>query len=174
METEIIDLIDTALKIGLGALIAGLSTFVIAERKYASERNAMREEDTKNELKYISEKFQESDAGTNEFFGYVNTAIDHGEDDYKKLAENCRKSMDKAFYALGLAISSANLLGKEELFVKLSEYENLITKLDSKVDSFQRGVPDDASEFEEISFKCEPVEKEIYKLLRQAYVKYKA
>ena len=64
--TEITDIIDTAVKIGLGALITGAVTYLLADRQFSNDIKKKNIEDHKNILKEISLKIEKSESHLNE------------------------------------------------------------------------------------------------------------
>lgn len=61
MDKEIVELLDTAIKIGLGALIAGLTTYLLSLSNYNKEKEKDKRQKTISILEEIALKLQAAD-----------------------------------------------------------------------------------------------------------------
>ena len=68
MDKEILDVIDTAVKIGFGAAIAGISTYLLSVKSYQNERLKYHEQDRRDLVKNMATSFEDSMDGTNKAF----------------------------------------------------------------------------------------------------------
>jgi len=166
---QALEIIDTAVKIGLGALIAGITTYIVGERKFRQERAKEKTESAKKIMLEISLNFQKSNEATNEFINLVNLAINHGEDDLRVLEQKCKNALDKAFSCLGTAYSLANLIGLARIFDLLNKYTGVLSDLDETTNLLRDGIPDSGDYINEFRNKCKALEVQIYAEISKSY-----
>jgi hypothetical protein len=169
MTIEIIDILDSAVKIGLGAAIAAASTYAMANKKFNQELHKENLADFRKTLKEIAEAFEESNSGMDNFMSIIDLAINHGEEDLKLLERECKETLSICFKNTGKAYSLANLLGLHDLFKELRNYSDVIADVDQITNEFRDGLPDDGVEIEKLRIKGLQVCERIYPLLAAAY-----
>lgn len=169
MTIDIINVMDTAVKIGLGALIGGAFSYFMSVLKHRQEMQKQKYEQKIDSLKEVSDSFQKSQSGTNKFISLISVAINHGEDDLKDLEVRCKEALDHSFQFIASAYSLANLIGFQDLHSSLQEYSNIISEMDGTTDSLRSGVPCDADFLEPIINKAHETEKVVYLQISKAY-----
>ena len=110
--TTLIDVLDTSVKIGLGALISGLATYWVTRSKNKHELKIIHLEDKRHLLREISENLEASSGLINIFSHSLSQALAENNED--RLKDDV-KSLLKAYNLQGKAHSLAYLVSEEEL-----------------------------------------------------------
>ncbi|WP_273990364.1 hypothetical protein [Vibrio parahaemolyticus] len=116
----VIEVIDTAVKIGLGALIGGISGLITIKVKNDHELRSKKLDDQRNTLREVALKTEEASAILAEFIH--NALVSQCTSD---LLAN-RKMLIDASNASGTAATLANLIGLAELSKQLDLYHEAV------------------------------------------------
>lgn len=125
------DLIDTAIKIGLGATITGLSTYFLAKRNHTEEEKKLRKEDTRNLIKEVAEKLESVESSFND------AALSYHMKEYTEAKKSIAKAADLAYSARAISniIGSDHLLiATEKVSVKLEDIYAELTSTEPNID----------------------------------------
>jgi len=153
---EIIEVIDTAIKIGLGALITGTATYLLANRNYKYDLKKKSIENNVTLLKELSIKLEHAEAFLNETsHSYLFQAAD------KPFDATPFISAQKLLYE---ARAMANLLGKRELTEQISALSEVFEKMYNEL--FKTNNHSTLSSFVK---SIDDKKKEIYPLITEAY-----
>ncbi len=162
MSPELIEIIDTAVKIGLGALIAGISAYLLAKSKYSHEEKSKAKERRVRLLEDVALKIEDSssklDKACHPFWLQV------AEKDYTDNQESTKKSISHLLESrsiAGQAKAMSLLLGESMLGEILLQCEKKIENLYHLMS--EHGI---VSKSDEMNVML----KEINKLFRECYV----
>jgi len=122
--TTTLDIIDTAVKIGLGALISGITTYLVTGRNIRQEKTKAEADYSRDILKELSLAMEQSTSLLNEFVHTVSVTNEANENSTALLF----KSKNSGTHSEALAI----LIGCTELAQKISAYHNHINELISE------------------------------------------
>lgn len=131
MAIEVLDIIDTVVKIGLGATIASISTYVLTSKNHKHEKIKSDIEDRRGLLKEIADCFEKSDDATTKFAVDIQVHIVNGESDLTKYSAQMGQSIFDSTTYIGKCKANANLLGQTVLFEYFDEYIGILNKLHS-------------------------------------------
>lgn len=116
MEKEIIDVIDTAVKIGLGALISGASAYFLSNYKYEQEKEKEKHTRNINFLKDISLKIEEANHALEEaVHPYWHHVVDTEALSYSEATKNSIDLYLKSMSLIGQARALTCLVNLPEL-----------------------------------------------------------
>ncbi len=124
--TTPMEVLDTAVKIGLGALISGVATYWVA---YANNKNAVvkaAQEDRRKTIREISELIEESKSQLNEFIHL--SWCEEREEANKRMADKLN-NLIISYQASSRANTLANLLGLKNLTTAIELYSDTINDL---------------------------------------------
>ena len=115
MATEVLDILDTAVKIGLGASIAGITSYVLVARNHRYEKVKAIHESNNNMLKEIALDFEKASVGTNRIVIDINIFFSSGKEfDQEIYAKISDSLMDSASH-LEKVNARSNLLGYQNI-----------------------------------------------------------
>jgi len=127
--TTTLDIIDTAVKIGLGATIGGLTSYVLAVRSQNHEKHARDILDKREFIKELSLKLEKVDHLNGE------TALQF----YSGELVNAKQANVSATEEICMASAIANIIGDDDLVAtieKMSDLlDNIYTELNSEIPS---------------------------------------
>ncbi|MCU8479201.1 hypothetical protein M2G46_22705 [Vibrio vulnificus] len=153
------------------ALVAGFTSYFLAERKFQQELKKNCLEDLRNSLREAAKSFESSITCIDEFMSILDLSINHQEPDLKKIEFSCKAELSKAFKNVGDAISLTNLIGETNLRNKLKEYCEVIADLDEVTNTFRDGLPEDGRGIEAIRSRGAQICDDIHDLFQQAFRK---
>lgn len=128
-----LDVLDTAIKIGLGALIGGMSSYVLSAKQYKIELHKKRLEERKSLIKEASNNFEQSNHLTNNVSSEISLFATDGSMEIKELRKNCSQHVMDAQRIIESAKSTANLLDDEVLFNEFDRYYGTLYKIKSAI-----------------------------------------
>lgn len=155
MATEIIDVIDTATKIGLGAIIAGVATYLHADKMFTNDLKKKNIDDKKEILKEISLKIEKCESHLNES---TNSYIQKNQKSFS--SEPIILSVREAYEARALT----NLIGEAVLSDKIGEMAKSLEEIYEIM-----YIPDNLKNIGGIIEKVETLKKQMYPLISSAY-----
>lgn len=153
--TTIIDIVDTAVKIGLGAMIGGISSYVLAVRAQNHEKETRESNERKALVKELSLKLEKIDHLNGE------GALNYHSDD----VVSAKRSNVLATEVICSATALANLIGSDELVSITSEISAFLDKM---YQEFHIGPPSEDRLFE-LNMQIENLKKSAYPFLRDLY-----
>ena len=153
--TTILDIVDTAVKIGLGALIGGISSYVLAIRTQNYEKETRANDERKQLVKDLSLKLEKIDHLNSE------SALHYHSDDLV----SAKKSNVLATEVICSATALANLIGSDEVVEITSKISEI---LDEMYQEFHLESPSEDHLFE-LSTKIENLKRAAYPFLRGLY-----
>jgi len=138
-ETTILDILDTAVKIGLGATIGGFTSYFLASKNHKLANEKDEKLDKRELIKSIAVNFEKSNFGTNSFAiklrEYFNSQAD-------KVLENLLPTLSNhlldAESHIESARANANLLGLNKLKDFLIEYSELLEKMLDEIETLSK------------------------------------
>jgi len=157
---EIIDVIDTAVKIGLGATITGIATYIITNINHKNELEKQHTNENKELLKEISRKIESSEANLNRT---TLSYIQNKEQTFE--SQHILTSISEAYEARALS----NLIGETELSEKIGTMTHLLENTCERL-LMPNQLKSAAIEIN----KIETCKKSMYPLISKAYENYKA
>lgn len=136
MEKEVFDIIDTAVKIGLGALISGVSTYYLTltknnhdKEKYMQDRISQLLEDIVLKLESANSKMSEA---THPFWHLI---LSENIDSYPEAAKISLDLFLDAKATFGQARALLNLLAVPNVIDKITKIEQLVEDIYQKIAS---------------------------------------
>jgi hypothetical protein len=174
MPTEIIDVIDTAIKIGLGASIAGITSYVVLSKKHNLEKDKLSFEEERSLVKDIALNFEDANKGTNNLVTLMAIYYDHSPDDKEIVFEKLADEVTGAVTHLSFIKASANLLGLTSLMKEVDDYITLLSDIHTELHSFSA---DNISASEYIKQKILVIRdsrSRMYPMISNAYESVKA
>lgn len=170
MPKDILDIVDTAIKIGLGAAIGGLTTYTITNRQIDHEKTTDEIKFKREQLVYISERFEKSQEVISKIAIEVRNFLYYQNPvkvfDVKSI---CCLITD-ALHLIGLAKASSNLLGFNKLFETFSSLDSTLSDM---IDLIERMI-DDKEAQEQLKDEWEKVleiQESIYPTISEAFQK---
>lgn len=173
MPLEILDVIDTAVKVGLGAAISGIATYQVTRLNHSSDISKELAKRKVEALTYSIEKLELYFAAFSRCYarltGFLQAGTEPGNFPVEKLKlyKEVDQELVKARDARAVASSRLRLVGQSEaarLIAKISAVER---KLRDKV-IFDKKIPS-LDELNEISKEINEIKKTIYELLAKAF-----
>ena len=169
MATEMLDIIDTAVKIGLGASITGITAYFLSSKEFKKEMKRKKIDDRIDLIKNISNDYENSRKKMNNFsvelYHYMESDINNNKLDLKSLAS----SLSDAELCIQNARAKANLLGLSVLFTNLGN----LSKLFSDVNRLMYTNKNDMNRLREsinpLDNKLEELENIIYREINKAF-----
>ena len=110
--TTALEILDSAVKIGLGALVSGIATVLVTSRNHAHELRKLTLEDRKSLLKSLAKLLEEANAGLN----MATYGFEHNQENMADSAKMIIESIN----TLGEANSIAVLMGQKELQTQIA------------------------------------------------------
>lgn len=130
--TTIIDVIDTSVKIGLGAIISGVATYWVTTANNKHELKKLNLEISLKLLREIAEQFDQSKALINDFVYALN-----------KDEENCEDSLSESYKVTSRTHALANMIGQEDLTSAVKDYSS---EIDALYDHYLRNPDSDINQ----------------------------
>lgn len=153
--TTLLDIIDTAVKIGLGAAIAGVTSYYLAKHNQENERNKTAIQDKKNLSKELALKLELAKSKIDESAYHLHAGDKPG----------ARKMTADAADELRSAAAIANLLGRDELV-------SIVEKMCDQTDIFYKEIGmenvDEDSLFD-LDLEFNNLKKSAYPFIRSTY-----
>ncbi|MCU8291021.1 hypothetical protein OC525_20980 [Vibrio vulnificus] len=168
MNVEIISVIDSAIKIGLGALIAGVFTQLTAKRQFERELTKQRTEDNRSLIKDIVINIENSTIAQNKLAGTLRQAVYHSKfPQSEALAQSHSCVLDAQNY-LNVAMANSVLLGLSDVYTEIKNYSSTLNAMLNIIDD---GKFDEEflSKMQVISNNQVSVKEKINKLIATAY-----
>lgn len=168
MDKEIIDVIDTAVKIGLGALISGASAYFLTNSKYEKEKEKEKYTRTVNFLKDISLKIEEAKHAVEAAaHPYWHHAVDNEALPY---SEATKESIDLYLKAISI-IGQARAL---TCLVSLPDLKNCLDKAEIEIQDLyhstvEKNVIDESEEMNKKLEALKPIFSQCFYELGEAY-----
>lgn len=156
--TTTIDIIDTAVKIGLGAIIGGFTSYILAVRSQKHEKETQISKDGRELIKDLSLKLERVD-----HLNAVSALNFHAAD----LAA-ARKSSISATEEICAASALANIIGSNEL-VRL--IHDISDTLDNIYHELNGAVPDEGNLYN-FTLRLVDLKRQAYPHIRAAYNAY--
>ncbi|SHL24801.1 hypothetical protein [Phytopseudomonas punonensis] len=116
-----LEIIDSAIKIGLGAIISGITMFVVTNKNQRHELFKMARDDRKNLLREISSKLEEASAALNRGIHSYSGINGDNPDGLKLILES--------YITINQAKAIASLSGANKLFKEVEIYSNSVLDL---------------------------------------------
>lgn len=150
MTTELIDVIDTAVKIGLGALISGISTYAVTHLNHKKDKNKLLFERHLERVERATENVEEYFEAWGALLrraGAMARRLEEKGKELSDLTESQKKSLmelDKAFVKSwekkNSAITTFRLLGMDEIVKSIKDAQDLHGEL-REIIVFDKAVP---------------------------------
>ncbi|MCH9705776.1 MAG: hypothetical protein K0U15_06615 [Proteobacteria bacterium] len=148
MEKEIIDVVDTAIKIGLGALISGVTTYFLTKNTHSNDKKKSLIEKRVSVLEFSTENIDPYFHALSEFMARVDGILRAGEKPGKKTDEDWEllniiefdNDLVKSRAARGVAMSRLRLIGGKDIIRKLSKIAIIEDELRQQV-IFNKTIP---------------------------------
>lgn len=157
---EILEIVDTAVKIGLGALITGTSSYLLTGKNFKQELRKKSIDSNKEMLKDLALKLEYSESFLNEVTHSYLLKQD-GSFDSVAMVSACKHVYE--------ARALANLIDEHEMAVKI---ESLAKILENIYEEFSK--PNNHPEVAKYIIKHDDKKQEIYPLVSQCYKKINA
>lgn len=173
MPKEIFDIVDTAVKIGLGAAIGGISSYYMAARNFRYEQLKKASENRHALIMSIAEQFEHSHEVMNEAVVELRSFLYGNTEESGLNTKLLLGHLSKAETHIGKAKANANLLGLDALFTALQSYAGSQQTIIEAIENLN-----DTEESREklIGYWSSTKEKQlsIYPLITDAYSKVNA
>ncbi len=148
MEKEIIDVVDTAVKIGLGALISGVTTYFLTKNTHSNDKKKSLIEKRVSVLEFSTENIDPYFHALSEFMARVDGILRSGEEPGIKTDEDwellnireCDNDLVKSRAARGVAVSRLRLIGAKDIIIKLHEIISIENEFRQQV-MFDKTIP---------------------------------
>lgn len=170
-----IEVIDSAVKIGLGAIIAGISALVLSNKQYSRELQKHKIAREFEILKQVAEELEIFAHAVMHFWASgseLHKKIENGDVPNDKFLErfaNARKDFYFAFKNLASSESKLMLLGFNDARKAIREYGDLADEFTKRV--VKRDEPMDQDECDEWGGKFTSARSQVYKHLSEGYEK---
>ena len=151
-----LDVVDTAVKIGLGALIAPVGTYLLASKNHKSELKKAFNEERRAIIKEIATTLEEIEAQFNQSFD----AFHHS--DYDS-ARNILVPTSKNAYSMR---ALANILDDDDLVNSIDKIARIVEDIYIEVVGHN---PKSINKIEELGVRLSSVKKESYPFIRKIY-----
>jgi hypothetical protein len=153
----VLEIIDTAVKIGLGAIIGGVTSYVLARRaeKHEIDKNTRGEE--RSTSRELAMKLEQVESFLNEALLQI-----HNED-----LSLAKQKMMPAGEEIYCAVALANLIGDDELVEVLDKMARQTEKMYNEL---AYGEPSE-SQFVDYGFEYNRLKKLAYPMIRKIYSK---
>ncbi|PLY08388.1 MAG: hypothetical protein C0625_02025 [Arcobacter sp.] len=168
---EIYELIDTALKIGLGALISGFATYFVTK---LSHKHEVSKEKLNRKMQILEEVsvsmhtyFDAANSIKSQWFGFKDSnllATDLREDLMAKYKE-CDDDYTKGIKECSEALCKLQLLGAEKVIKLILDYDKCIIEYRNDIAKCER-VFLSSKEYDQVEKKTRPLKATCYKELR--------
>lgn len=158
--TTVIEIVDTAVKIGLGALISGVTTYLVTNKNHKHERNHGLVVYRRDRLVEITEHIQKAGVLINQIVYGINLKNRHRNNVPKDidLSDEIEKVKD-ALSLLSAAFSASHLISDHELSGLIKEYWDIWNSMNQ---SFLDQERDNWNEYNEIREKDIAVKLKLY------------
>ncbi|WP_276669031.1 hypothetical protein [Thalassolituus oleivorans] len=170
MPKDALEIIDTAVKIGLGALITGVSSYLLANRNYKNERLKVNLEQDRLILKEIAVDFENANNGTNQFVIDIHDYHFNKSCNLGDLSQRLAKSLLDSTSHIEKAMANSNLLGLSDIFTELTEYLDILNKLHTSSYNISEQFQDYIHSTQERLELIKNTRDSIYPKISQAYI----
>lgn len=171
MPRDFLDVLDTAVKVGLGAAIGGLTAYCKSVLQNTHEIKKEKDKEKRSLTISISENLTKSEEFMNEFVIEVRYLLINADDVSNTCIKRLWNILSKVEHLVCVAKSNANLLGSDSLFNELAELSICLGNFLSLAHKLQDKTPD-SSELLEAEWKNAISRyKLIYPLITEAYEK---
>lgn len=169
---EIYELIDTALKIGLGALISGLATYFVTK---SSQKHEVSKEKLNRKMQILEEAsvsmhtyFDAVNSIKNQWFGFKNSDlyVTDLREDLILIYKKCDDDYTTAIRECSTALSKLQLLGAEKVIELILEYDKSIIEYRNGIAKCERKFLT-SEEYEAVEKKTRPLKASCYGKLRE-------
>lgn len=171
MATELIDVIDTAVKIGLGGLITGIATFGVSTLQHRNEKIKVKHERECALLGELALNFEKIDDATDDFIIELNSAFDSESFDLNQLKKTLRGHLVQATRQLGEMKAKSNLLGLLLIFESMTEYTSLLNNCMIELDKFDGNSKGFSVSINSIFSAINELREKIYPELSSSYAR---
>ncbi|EJC7018396.1 hypothetical protein BBM20_16465 [Vibrio parahaemolyticus] len=168
MSLDTLQVIDSAVKIGLGAVIAGVFTQISAKRHFQRELLRKKIDDSKSLIKELALSLENSNIAMTKLASSLRQKIYHGSKvDHDSIAV-CHELIVESQACLNIAMANAILLDLREVHELLTQYS---AKLNSIINVIDDGIFDQAclDRLQSISNEHNPLRNRLNKLISEAY-----
>ncbi|WP_407364727.1 hypothetical protein HKW97_25820 (plasmid) [Pseudomonas luteola] len=124
----VLEIVDSAIKIGLGALISGVTTYCVAGKNQKHELQKVMREDRKSLIKDMSKKYEEA-------LALVSRGV-HKMDFEGVNNSESRDLIIESFIGLSEAKALANMCGSKEIYEEIDSYQDSLNDLYSYMRSY--------------------------------------
>jgi hypothetical protein len=169
-----LQVIDTAVKIGLGAAIAGVSAIIVARHNHSHELKSLRYQRRLDTIEKVAEVANKHFAVVDSFLGAVSVAYDHIPSDGGTFTETDRKFLEQSdnhfmasVFQLKESAARLRLLGEAEAYKAISSYMKVVAAFRNRL-IVDEQTPDRAS-YESVVSDVMSSRKAIYKALSTCY-----
>lgn len=134
MTTTWIDIVDTAVKIGLGAAISGIATYVVTKYKYQSDTQLADSKRRRDAIDQVAENTEEFSHICLNYWARIldwtrkNNAGKKVNESLEEELVSIRKDLYASYKLLAIAESKLLLIGEKEAQKLLRDYGEEITK----------------------------------------------
>jgi hypothetical protein len=172
MATEVIDVIDTAVKIGLGALISGITTYVVTRKSYLDE---LRREKLRVKIEFISSAVEGIDSYFSSFENLLSVIdgirrtgeVKEGEElEYDWLKKRDDELVDKRPVRLN-SLSKLKLVGEGKAVQALSPISSVEAEFRQKV-IFEKVMLSE-NELNEFMHKVSDIKRDFYSSTEKSF-----
>lgn len=175
MPTEILDIVDTAVKIGLGALISGLATYGVTKLNHDKDIEKSKSKRQRELLEEIASQTEEFSNIVLKYWAYMVEHVRYVEreievsEDLKSRIENAARELFEKFSKLSSAEGKLILLGANKAQELIREYGDYVKEFRRKV--WQGNFNLTETELESYRSEILSKRKALYQELRSSYEK---
>ena len=116
--TTTLEIVDSAVTIGLGALISGVETYLVTVRNHTHDRSKAAQEDKRELLRNIAKTLEEASSAVN--------STTYSYERYLETRPSSEKELIGALNKIGEAKSLAILTGHRDLFKAIAELRAIV------------------------------------------------
>jgi hypothetical protein len=139
MPKDIFDIIDTAVKIGLGASIAGVTTYVLSERNNKFEKAKINNDQRRKILQTIAEDFEHANHGTNKIAEIITIYMVKKDGQLKDIYNELGNCIRESITDIEKVKANSNLLSLNNIFEYTEEYFKVLNQLNSALSQAASG-----------------------------------
>lgn len=169
-----LEVIDTAVKIGLGAAIAGVSAILVARHNHSHELRALRFQRRLDAIEKVSDVADNHFAVLDAFLGTILVAYDHVQPSENAFTRDDRAFIEQAdnrfmasMYHLKEAAARLRLLGEADAYSTLNRYMKAVAAF--RNDLIVDGNTPTKSSYDDVSNNVASCKKQIYQALCACY-----
>ena len=174
VDVTALQVVDTAVKIGLGAAIAGASAIIVARHNHSHELRSLRYQRRLNTIENVADAANKHFAVLDTFLGAVSVAYDHipsagsaFTEDYRKFLEKADNHFMASMFQFKESVARLRLIGETEAYKAITGYMNVAAKFRNELIVDER-TPDKAS-YDAMVSDFMSSRKLIYKTLSACY-----